>query len=249
MTLCLPLPGITGTCLGAAGDAAAGTPPLDLWLSPQLQQALVAGVFLAIGWQVGAWQNRRRDDRLRAKRETDLQRALLAEIRAHVVGLEQQTPSPEDARDLIRRVATGDLLPTLPQHSNDRIYAAVIAEIHILPASVIDPIVIYYRLLSIMEALAADLRRIARRDTKRAAQMMADYLSLMEETCDTGLYVVRVLTQSLQGGDAAVLRMYQEDEAAASDNLRRTLPSELSELRAGLHRRGVNTRSSDPRGR
>ncbi|WP_022706685.1 hypothetical protein [Paracoccus zeaxanthinifaciens] len=145
MTLCLPLPGFDPSC--KAGDGLAGVPPLDLWLSPQLQQALVAGAFLALGWQVVAFQNRRRDDRLRAKREEDLQRALLAEIRAHVVSLEQQTPEPEDAAILIERVASGDLLPTVPQHSNDRIFAAVIDEIHILPAPVIDPIVIYYRLL------------------------------------------------------------------------------------------------------
>ncbi|MBU2956721.1 hypothetical protein Q4511_09915 [Paracoccus sp. 1_MG-2023] len=249
MSFCLPLPGSVQACFGTAGTADAGVPPLDLWLSPQLQQALVAGVFLAIGWQVGAWQNRRRDDRLRAKREEDLQRALLAEIRAHVVGLEQQMPTPDDAAILIERVATGDLLPTLPQHSNDRIYAAVIAEIHILPGAVIDPIVIYYRLLSIMEALAADLRRIARRDTERAAQMMADYLSLMEETRDTGLHVMRVLTASLGGGGAAVERMYNEDAKAYGDELSRQLPSELAELRAGLDRRGVSNRSSDPRGR
>ena len=238
MTLCLPLPGLGATCGDAAREAVAGVPPLDLWMSPQLQQALVAGVFLAMGWQVAAFQNRRRDDRLRAKREEDLQRALLAEIRAHVVSLEQQTPDPEDAATLIARVASGDLMPTVPQHSNDRIFAAVIAEIHILPGPVIDPIVIYYRMLSIMEALAADLRRIARRDNDRAAQMMADYLSLMEETRDSGLHAMRVLTECLRGGPAAVERMLAED----AREMRRQLADDLADLR-------VNTRSSDPRGR
>lgn len=224
-------------------------PPLDDVLSPQLQQAVVTGLFLAIGWIVVAGQTRRRDAALRRAREADLQRALLAEIRAHVFALEQQTPSASDAAMLIARIRSGDFVPTLPQHANDRIFAAVVADIHILPAPVIDPIVLYYRLLSIMAALATDLRRIARRDGARAAQMMADYLSLMEETRDSGIQAIRVLTECLRGGAEAVERMLDQDEAEAAALVARHLPDELARLREGLEARGVNNRSSDPRGR
>ncbi|MFC0199294.1 hypothetical protein [Paracoccus rhizosphaerae] len=224
-------------------------PPLDLYLSPQLQQAVVTGLFVAVGWIVVAAQTRRRDAILRRTREGDIQRALLAEIRAHVFALEQQVPSAEDAATLIARIETGDFVPTLPQHANDRIFSAVLTDIHILPAPVIDPIVLYYRLLSIMSALAADLREIARTDGQRAAQMMADYLSLMEETRDTGLQAVRVLTECLRGGPAAVERMLDADDANVLAQMTRQLPAELAELRDRLAARdGVNSRSWDPRG-
>ncbi|ODT60153.1 MULTISPECIES: hypothetical protein [Paracoccus] len=223
--------------------------PLDAHLSPQLQQAVVTGLFVAIGWIVVAAQTRRRDAALRRARETDLQRALLAEIRAHVFALEQQTPTPEDAALLIARMATGDFVPTLPQHANDRIFGAVIADIHILPAPIIDPIVLYYRLLSIMGALATDLRRIARNDPPRAAQMMADYLSLMEETRDTGIQAIRVLTESLQGGAEAVNRMLDADEAASVAQMAQRLPAELAQMRDRLAARDVSSRSSDRRDR
>ncbi|MFN4059651.1 MAG: hypothetical protein ACK4IA_02725 [Paracoccus hibiscisoli] len=223
--------------------------PLDAHLSPQLQQAVVTGLFVAIGWIVVAAQTRRRDAALRRARETDLQRALLAEIRAHVFALEQQTPTPEDGALLIARMATGDFVPTLPQHANDRIFGAVIADIHILPAPIIDPIVLYYRLLSIMGALATDLRRIARNDPPRAAQMMADYLSLMEETRDTGIQAIRVLTESLQGGAEAVNRMLDADEAAAAAQMAQRLPAELAQMRDRLAARDVSSRSSDRRDR
>lgn len=223
--------------------------PLDAHLSPQLQQAVVTGLFVAIGWIVVAAQTRRRDAALRRARETDLQRALLAEIRAHVFALEQQTPTPEDAALLIARMATGDFVPTLPQHANDRIFGAVIADIHILPAPIIDPIVLYYRLLSIMGALATDLRRIARNDPPRAAQMMADYLSLMEETRDTGIQAIRVLTESLQGGAEAVNRMLDADEAASVAQMAQRLPVELAQMRDRLAARDVSSRSSDRRDR
>ncbi|TJZ93762.1 hypothetical protein FA743_00350 [Paracoccus gahaiensis] len=224
-------------------------PPLDALLSPQLQQAVVTGLFVAIGWIVVAAQTRRRDAALRRARETDLQRALLAEIRAHVFALEQQTPSPEDAEALIARIRSGDFVPTLPQQANDRIFGAVIADIHILPAPVIDPIVLYYRLLSIMGALATDLRRIARHDGERAAQMMADYLSLMDETRDYGIQAIRVLTECLRGGAEAVDQMLDEDEAQAIAQLARQLPEELARMRDRLAAREVSSRSSDPRGR
>lgn len=224
-------------------------PPLDAHLSPQLQQAVVTGLFVAIGWIVVASQTRRRDAALRRAREADLQRALLAEIRAHVFALEQQTPSAEDAETLIARIRSGDFVPTLPQQANDRIFGAVIADIHILPAPVIDPIVLYYRLLSIMGALATDLRRIARSDGGRAAQMMADYLSLMNETRDSGIQAIRVLTECLRGGAEAVDRMLDEDEAQAIAQLARHLPDDLARMRDRLAARDVSSRSSDPRGR
>lgn len=223
--------------------------PLDSWISPQLQQAVVTGLFVAIGWIVVAGQTRRRDAALRRGREADLQRALLAEIRAHVFALEQQTPSARDAAELVARIGSGDFVPTLPQHANDRIFGAVVADIHILPAPVIDPIVLYYRLLSIMGALATDLRRIARHDGGRAAQMMADYLSLMEETRDTGIQAIRVLTESLRGGADAVEQMLDQDEATAAAQVARTLPDELAQMRDRLAARDVSNRSSDPRGR
>lgn len=222
-------------------------PPLDSYLSPQLQQAVITGLFVAIGWVVVASQTRRRDAGLRRAREADIQRALLAEIRAHVFALEQQSPGPEDAAALIARIRSGDFVPTLPQHGNDRIFTAVIADIHILPAPVIDPIVLYYRLLSVMGALATDLRRIARSDGRRAAQMMADYLSLMEETRDSGIQAIRVLTESLRGGADAVERMLDEDEAAALAQLAQRLPGEIAEMRGRLD--AISSRSSDPRGR
>ncbi|WP_265499987.1 hypothetical protein [Paracoccus beibuensis] len=224
--------------------------PLDAYLSPQLQQAVVTGLFVAVGWIVVAAQTRRRDAILRRTREGDIQRALLAEIRAHVFALEQQVPLPEDAETLIARIGTGDFVPTLPQHANDRIFSAVLTDIHILPAPVIDPIVLYYRLLSIMAALASDLREIAKTDGHRAAQMMADYLSLMEETRDTGLHAVRVLTECLRGGPVAVERILDDDDAAVLAQVAQHLPAELAEMRDRLTARdGVSSRSSDPRGR
>ena len=56
-----------------------------------LVTALVGGGVVAAGWFWTHALSRRRDRQLREERVTDLQRALLAEIRAHVAALEGQT--------------------------------------------------------------------------------------------------------------------------------------------------------------
>lgn len=220
--------------------------PLENLVSPQVLQAVVAGVVVAAGWVVVASQNRRRDERLRRAREADIQRALLAEIRAHVVALDQKVPLPEDAARLLDLIRSGDFAPTLPHEANDRIFQAVIADIHLLPALVIDPVVLYYRLLSVMGALAGDIRRLPRRDRHKAAQMMEDYLGLTEETRDIGLRAMRVLTASLRGGEAAVEAILEDDQLAIAARLRQQLPGELAEMRERL---SPSTKASDRSGR
>ena len=77
------------------------------------------------------------------------------------MGLENQQLSPGEQRDLTQRVRLGGYIPALPTEANDRIFRAITPEVHLLPARVIDPVVIYYRLLAIMSSLAGDLRLMA----------------------------------------------------------------------------------------
>lgn len=211
-----------------------GMIPLENLVSPQVLQAVVAGVVVAAGWLVVAGQNRRRDDRLRRSREEDIQRALLAEIRAHVVTLELQVPPPEEAARIVEGVRSGALVPAVLHEVNDRIYTALIAEIHVLPMMVIDPVVIYYRLLSVMAALSREMRRTVRQDSQKAARMMDDYLSLMAQARDAGLDAIAVLTVSVHGGEAARETMLAEDRNARAREIAQRLPAELERLRAGL---------------
>ena len=60
----------------------------DSILNPTVAAALVAAAVAMLVRPVDDWLNRRRARALRAERISDVQRALLAEIRAHVVALE-----------------------------------------------------------------------------------------------------------------------------------------------------------------
>ncbi|AUH63178.1 hypothetical protein [Paracoccus zhejiangensis] len=195
-----------------------------------LVTALVGGGVVAAGWFWTHALSRRRDKLLRNERIDDIQRALLAEIRAHVVALERQSDAGGlEARPLI---SDEDYLPILPHDANDRIFRAIVEEVHMLPEWAIDPVVRYYRLLAVRAALAQDIRSNAKDYPRRAAEMFRDYVLLNEETLETGLDAMEILTASVKGG--------RREVEAALARRRREIEGDLTVA--------VNTRSSDPRG-
>ncbi|MDO5369743.1 hypothetical protein [Paracoccus sp. (in: a-proteobacteria)] len=210
-----------------------------------LVTALVGGGVVAAGWFWTHALSRRRDRQLRNERVADIQRALLAEIRAHLAALEKHTPSDQAARErLVTRVTAGGYLPILPHEGNDRIFRAIVEDVHILPEWAIDPMVRYYRLLAVGAALSQDIRATAKDQPGSATEMMRDYLILSDETLATGREAMIVLTASLEGGGAAVAALRAAAQQRESERIASSLPGELAQLREGLSKR-----SSDPRGR
>ncbi|HRM76264.1 MAG TPA: hypothetical protein PLI13_16355, partial [Paracoccus sp. (in: a-proteobacteria)] len=86
---------------------------------------------VAAGWFWTHALSRRRDKLLRGERINDIQRALLAEIRAHVVALERQSDA-DGWRDMTP-ITDEDYLPILPHDANDRIFRAIVEVVHMLP--------------------------------------------------------------------------------------------------------------------
>lgn len=155
-------------------------PPLDQFLAPQAQSAVIAGTFLAAGWWVVAWQNRKRDTKLRAERVRDVQRALFAEIRAYLAVL-QRDHIAEYGEEIAKRIETErNYFPVIPTEHNDAIFRAILGEMHILPRDTVDPIVLYYSQLNAIGAMIADLRALdpAKIGPRRAAAMYRDYISM-----------------------------------------------------------------------
>ncbi|MDO5606429.1 MAG: hypothetical protein Q4G25_14835, partial [Paracoccus sp. (in: a-proteobacteria)] len=129
------------------------TPPLDHILSPQAQQAVIAGLFVAIGWWVVAWQSRLRDAKMRAERVRDVQRALFAEIRAYLAVLERDQIAEYGGNIAARIEAEPGYFPVIPTEHNDAIFRAIVGEIHVLPRDTIDPVVLYYSQLNAIAAM------------------------------------------------------------------------------------------------
>lgn len=128
-----------------------------LWaIDPRIWQAIIAGLFVAVGWIVNGAQNRRAAARLRREQREDVQRALVAEIKHYLEVLETEDVDAAWAA-MQPRIAAG-YVPFLPTEANDMVFQSVLDNIHILPKTVIDPVVKYYSQLKAIEMQIGDSR-------------------------------------------------------------------------------------------
>lgn len=203
-------------------------PPVTLGtmlLAPQPLSAMIAGGVVALGWLFTHWQNRRRDAALRAERVRDVQGALYAEIRVHVATLKGQNLSRYGA-DIEALILKGDgFFPVIPTEQNDRLFAAIVEEIHVLPFRVVDPVVQYYSQLGTIGAMIADLRALdlAKVGPDRAARMYRHYIEMKLEAIDLGEEAMAFLLAHLTGGAEAVAELSDSRQKAR-----------LAESRAGV---------------
>lgn len=175
--------------------------PLDAYLAPPAQQAVIAGVFLAAGWWVVAFQNRRRDGNLRAERVRDVQRALFAEIRAYLAALRRDDVASYGARIQDRILSQPGYFPVIPTERNDAIFRAIVGEIHVLPRDTVDPIVLYYSQLNAIAAMIQDLREldVTKIGAERAANMYRDYISMKIEALQLGDSALESIRANIDG--------------------------------------------------
>ncbi|MFD1881031.1 hypothetical protein [Paracoccus pacificus] len=177
------------------------TPPLDQILAPQAQASLVAGLFLAVGWWVVAWQNRRRDAALRAARVRDVQRAIYAEIRAYLAALRRDDLHSYGAAIAQRIETEQGYFPVIPTENNDAIFRAIVGDIHVLPRDTVDPVVLYYSQLNAISAMIEDLRALNpdHIGAKRAAGMYRDYIQLKLGAIDLGEAALAAISVNIDG--------------------------------------------------
>lgn len=175
--------------------------PLDPYLSPQAQQAVVAGAFLAFGWWYVARDNRRRDSEQRAARVRDMQRALYAEIRAYLAALERDALSQYGQRMAARIESDSGYFPIIPTEHNDAVFRALVAQIHVLPRDTIDPVVLYYSQLNAIGAMIADLREVGSRDigAERKAAMYRDYIAMKIGALELGRAALAAIRSNVDG--------------------------------------------------
>ncbi len=161
-------------------------------LDPRIWQALIAGSFVALGWVVNGWRNRREARTRRRERVRDVQKAIYAEIRAYLEVLRRDRLDTYGANILSRIKSGGDgthkFVPFIPTEHNSIVFEAIVEDIHVLPRATIDPIVLYYSQLTAINALIADLRSdgYANMDAGRRAAMYADYISMKVAALEMG---------------------------------------------------------------
>ncbi len=175
-------------------------------LESRFAQAVVAGFVVALGWLVNGWQNRRMDRRRRAERLRDVHRALFAEIGAWLatVGSLEQLEAGR-AQMVAQMQAEPHFVPFFARVDNDRVWTAVLGEIHVLPRSSIDIVVAFYGQLASLRALVDDMRsaRYAALSAERRIAVYEDYVRITRLAFDYGQVALRLIEIYAREGRAA----------------------------------------------
>lgn len=184
----------------------------DIWgwlrgLDPRIWQAVLAGGFLALGWIVNGWRERRATRALRAERLRDAHRALFAEIEVFLANLWSEAALDEYCGQMVARMEMdAAFVPLIPRERHDRLFRALEAEIHVLPRVTIDPIVKYYAQLSAIEMLVEDMRghTFGTFDASRRIAMYSDYIEMRKTALRFGRDANRLISVYAEDGkDAA----------------------------------------------
>jgi hypothetical protein len=156
---------------------------VSAWITPAIVAALIAGLVNAIGWFVAYGRDRRLDVVKRQEKVRDYMTALRAEIRCHNRQWSEGDAAQHKA-DMIRLINTvPSYTPFIPREPSNVVFAAILSEIHILPAEAIEPVVRFYWQTQSIAQLVEDLRGEGFKalDAGRKATLYSDYIDLQVE--------------------------------------------------------------------
>lgn len=173
------------------------------WVGPAAIAALISSVVTAAGWVISYRNTRKLDSTRRDERVFDVQTAIRADIRsnrARLRSLDLEQHAQNIANKIRSAAANGEgYTPFVPHEPHSLIFSALVSEIQILPASVIDPVVLYYRQMETIARFVDDLRseRFAQLDKDRKIEMFDDYIGL-------NTYALELANQAIDAINAAL---------------------------------------------
>jgi hypothetical protein len=141
------------------------------------------------------WRNRR-------ERIHDIQTALRAEIRSHRHALEYFDDVTR-ADNIIARIESDEkYTPFITREIEPPIFTAIVGEIHVLPAAVIDAVVIFYRQARTLSGMTDDMRDEFYKSlpADRKVQMYKDYMALGGYALDLADDALQAIEATLNAG-------------------------------------------------
>lgn len=172
------------------------------WIGPAIVAAVISALVTGMGWFVSERQAVRREAGRRRERVVDMQTALLAEIRAsrHRLGDLGELSAKLNAR----MSQQPDYTPFITRPVVPFVLNAVAGDVHILPNTVIDPVVLYYRQISAIALLVDDLRtdRFDALDPGQKREIYHDYLDLLLYADVLAIQAMEAIRRSLNISDA-----------------------------------------------
>jgi len=183
---------------------------MQAWIGP----AIIATVFASV---FGFLRDRHFDGKRRQERVKDIQIALLAEIRAYVAVLKRDRLDEFEQGMVGRMLADDGFVPFIPREKNDTVFQAILADIHILPESSIDPVVVYYSQIVAIAEMAHDMRTkvFSGLEMQRRIDVYRNFIAMKKEAVVLGLEAELMLDLHIRSGSQGVdrfLRIRTEKE-------------------------------------
>lgn len=195
------------------------TLPVLSRLDERVQQAMIAGLVIAVGWLTTAIFAELAKARRRAERLRDYHKAIYAEIGNTLESLWDADETESYVAELIDRMQRDEsYVPFIPREQHDHVYDAVITELDVLPRQSIDAIVAYYSLIKSVSALAEDMRgeTFKKLATDRRVAMYSDYVGMRKQAFLFGKHALRLIKAYSDGGVAAAERVINTRDAGLS---------------------------------
>ncbi|MFK7837929.1 MAG: hypothetical protein AB8B60_17100 [Sulfitobacter sp.] len=171
----------------------------DAWIGPVIIAAAIAGMVNVLGWFVASLRDRRADDRRRREKQDDIATALLAEI-THYRDALAFFDLDETWETVVGEMRENDAyVPFIPSERNDTIFKAILADIHILPEPVIQPVTRYYNQVFAIDAIIDDLRSTGIKEQPHDTRVAVytDYISLKKQALVDGDSAIAALSKHL----------------------------------------------------
>lgn len=215
----------------------AGFRPLDRD-DARIQQALIAGSFLAAGWLLTFFLRELSAHLAEVEKSEDLQETLRAEIFDYSYSLDDDLEAAVTELELA--VAAGEAAgtpyhPYFPRVSEPVIFNALVGDIYLLPAKVTDHVVQFYAQLSDIRLMVEDLQSEAYRglNATRRLQGYRDYLDIRATGAELAQDAVDALNASL--GALKEARLANPPTVTEADRQKmKELKQDLSSRSAGL---------------
>jgi len=174
---------------------------MDGLLGSGIIAALIAAAVSVLGWWVGHANDRRAQQALRKEKIRDIMTALRSEIRSSSF-LAAYADSQSLRADTRKRIlASGGRKPAytpfIPREPDTPVFRAIVGEIHILPGSAIDPVILYYSQAATIAQFADDLRseRYSTLAPERKATMYDDYMAMRDYAAELAADAIKAIDE------------------------------------------------------
>ncbi len=198
------------------------------------ERIIAALIGAAVAGLLAYLREQRMVARRRAEKIRDLQVALSAEIRAYLAVLKLDDPDAFAER-MLKRMREHDengdaFIPFVPREKNDTIFQVIAGDLHMLPQSSVDPVVVYYSQVIAIAALIEDLRSPEYKalSVERRIDLYKSYLSMKSEAIALGEEALLLMQKHLDGGPKAVDDLQNKRDKLPPDASRAKPVSDVS---------------------